>query len=280
MDNFKPIALSGKNIVFIGGGNMATAIIDGLLSVNHAYQLNLTLGVSDKHLPILANFAQKGVRTAIPNDVHTLTQDADIIVLAVKPQVIDEVAPTLVSLVADKLILSIMAGVSTQRLSSLLGTSKVVRCMPNLPASIGCGATGLFAPTHINQTDKETIFAIMSCVGMSAWVSDEDHLHAITAVAGSSPAYFFYALEAMIAQAVNMGLDHGTAKHMACMSLIGAGELALVSDDIATLRTQVTSKGGTTQAALDTLQAHHFQQALSEAMIACAKRSDELGKLF
>lgn len=280
MDNFNPLALHHKNIVFIGGGNMAGAIIDGLLSANQQHQLGLSLGVSDKNPPKLASFAKKGVLTATPDDVHTLTKNADVIVLAVKPQVMQEVAPTLCDLVQDKLILSVMAGIATERLSLWLGTSRIVRCMPNLPASIGRGATGLFAPPNISQTDKNIAFAIMSCVGFTAWVASEEHLHAITAVAGSSPAYFFYALEAMIDQAVKMGLDRTTAKQMACMSLIGAGELALSSDDIGKLRTQVTSKGGTTQEALNTLQQHDFQHALSNAMMACAKRSDELGKLF
>lgn len=280
MDNFNPTALLGKNIVFIGGGNMATAIIDGLLSANATHHLNLTLGVSDTNPQKLDEFAKKGIRTATPDDAHTLIKDADVIVLAIKPQVMGDVASTLAPFVADKFILSVMAGIPTERLSHWLGTARVVRCMPNLPASIGCGATGLFAPADITPDDKDTAFAIMNCVGVSAWVSYEQDLHAITAVAGSSPAYFFYALEAMIDEAVKMGLDHDTAKQMACMSMIGAGELALASDDIATLRTQVTSKGGTTAKALQALDEHHFQDALSHAMTACAIRSDELGKLF
>lgn len=280
MDHFNPNALRHKNIVFIGGGNMASAIIDGLLSANDKHQLGLTLGVSDKHPTKLDAFAKKGVRTTIADDARALIQMADVIILAIKPQVASEVLPALSADVANKLILSVMAGIPVARLSTWLNTHHVIRCMPNLPASIGYGATGLFAPTHLTQADKDTAFAIMSCVGISAWVAQEEHLHAITAVSGSSPAYFFYALEAMIAQAVSMGLDPDTAKQMACMSLIGAGQLALASDDISALRVQVTSKGGTTEQALNTLQNHHFQQALSEAMMACTKRSVELGNLF
>lgn len=280
MDTKTAQALANKNIVFIGGGNMTSAIMDGLLSANDTHQLNLVLGVSDKNPPKLAIFAQKGVRTATPDTAHTLMASADVIVLSVKPQAMKEVAPTLAPFVADKLILSVMAGIPTERLALWLGTDKIVRCMPNLPASIGCGATGLFAHDAISTGDKDTACAIMASTGMTAWVRQEDDLHAITAVAGSAPAYFFYVLEAMTEKAVAMGLDKDTAQQMACMSMIGAGKLAMTADDIAHLREQVTSKGGTTAQAIATLTHHDTKTAFGNAMDACANRSRELGEIF
>ncbi|MDO4897531.1 MAG: pyrroline-5-carboxylate reductase [Moraxella sp.] len=280
MHHINAQALMGKNIVFIGGGNMASAIIDGLLSASDRLSLGLVLGVSDKNPPKLDHFAKKGIKTATPDIAHTLISSADVVVLAVKPQVMNDVAPSLAPFVAGKLVLSVMAGIPTERLTSWLGTDTIIRCMPNLPASIGYGATGLFADDAISQADKDTACAIMDCVGMTAWVAQECDLHAITAVAGSAPAYFFYVLEAMIDKAISMGLDKDTAQKMACMSLIGAGQLALPCDDIARLREQVTSKGGTTAQALATLCHHDVQGAFGQAMDACAKRSVELGEIF
>lgn len=280
MDTKTAQALANKNIVFIGGGNMTSAIIDGLLSAEHHHKLGMVLGVSDKNPPKLAVFAQKGVRTATPDTAHILMASADVIVLSVKPQAMKEVAPTLTPFLADKLILSVMAGIPTKRLFAWLGTDKVIRCMPNLPACIGCGATGLFAHDAINQDDKNTAHAIMASTGLTTWVSQEDDLHAITAVAGSAPAYFFYVLEAMTEKAVAMGLDKDTAQQMACMSMMGAGKLAMTADDIAHLRQQVTSKGGTTAQAIATLAHHDTKTAFGNAMDACANRSRELGEIF
>lgn len=270
--------LAGKNIVFIGGGNMASAIIEGLLSLKNAHALNLTLAVSDKNPQKLEVFASKGLDIATPDIAHTLIQRADVVVLAVKPQAMNEIHPMLAPHLKNKLIISVMAGIPTTRLQSWFKSSPIIRTMPNLPACIGDGATGLFADDTISQPHKDIAHAIMSSVGMSAWVAHEDDLHAITAVAGSAPAYFFYVLEAMVDKAVLMGLDKNTAQQMACMSMIGAGRLAMHSDDIANLRQQVTSKGGTTAQALEVLMQHHIQGAFKDAMDACAKRSIELGQ--
>ena len=269
--------LADKNIVFIGGGNMASAIIEGLLTLKNAHALNLTLGVSDKNSSKLQTFAQKGLQTATPDVAHTLIQRADVVILAVKPQAMSEVHPTLAPHLKGKLVISVMAGIPIKRLLTWFD-APIIRTMPNLPACIGYGATGLFAGDEVSQPHKDIAFAIMSSVGISAWVLKEDDLHTITAVAGSAPAYFFYVLEAMTAQAVAMGLDKETAQQMACMSMIGAGKLAMNSDDIASLRQQVTSKGGTTAKALDTLMHHDTQGAFKEAMKACAERSIELGQ--
>lgn len=273
MNNFQ--SLQGKTIVFIGGGNMARAIIMGLLSAKQRHHLDLTVGVSDHNDEKLADFAKLGVLTATPDTAHELIKMADVVVLAVKPQVIVEVAPSLAPYLGDKLVLSVLAGVSVAKLSGLLGTSNIVRTMPNLPASIGAGATGLFA--GVSDDQKAIATAIMASSGITVWVQQEELLHAVTAVAGSAPAYFFYVMEHMVEQAVSMGLSADDAKLLASQSLIGAGLLAKEGDP-ATLRTQVTSKGGTTAQALAVLGETEVGKSFAKAMQACADRSRELGQ--
>lgn len=275
--NFKH--LNGKNIVFIGGGNMARAIVQGLLNAKQTYELDLSVGVSDKNAPKREAFAVQGVAVASPESAHTLIAHADVVVLAFKPQVAKEVAPSLAPHLADKLVLSVMAGIGVDKLSEYFGTSRIVRAMPNLPASIGKGATGLYA--NVSETDKALAQAVMASTGLTVWVDDEAKLHAVTAVAGSAPAYFFYVLEAMIEKACQMGLDADDAKRLAVASMIGAGELVNASaDSPATLREQVTSKGGTTAMAIQTFNEEGVNIAFGKAMQACYERSAELGQLF
>ncbi|WP_066803742.1 pyrroline-5-carboxylate reductase [Moraxella oblonga] len=269
--------LNGKNIVFIGGGNMARAIVEGLLSAKASFGLDLTVGVSDKNTHKRDEFAKKGVLVADPQNAHTLIAGADVVVLCVKPQVAKEVAPSLLPYLFDKLILSVMAGIGVDKLSRYFGSHKIVRAMPNLPASVGHGATGLFA--NVGDDDKMLAQLIMASVGLTVWVDDEDKLHAVTAVAGSAPAYFFYILEAMIDKARQMGLDADDAKRLAVASMIGAGHLANTHDVVA-LRQQVTSKGGTTAMAIEVFDQKEMSNIIGTAMQACYDRSDELGKLF
>lgn len=272
MQNFD--ALHDKTIVFIGGGNMAGAIISGLLNAKASHQLALTLGVTDTDPQKLANFAKQGVLTATADNASDLIQKADVVVLAIKPQSLTEVAPTIAPFLQDKLVLSILAGVSIEKLSQQLGTDCIVRSMPNLPANIGRGATGLFSTTHTTQ--KQIAEQIMQSCGVVIWVDDENLLHAVTAVAGSAPAYFFYIIEHMTQEAVNMGLDKTQAQLLASQSMIGAGLLAKDGDP-SVLRSQVTSKGGTTAMAIQALEDQNVGQAFAQAMQACAKRSQELG---
>lgn len=282
--------LQGKSIVFIGGGNMAGAILSGLITANTQHALELTLGVSDRNKSKLTAFATQGIQTTYPDTAHTLIDIADVVVLAVKPQVFANVAPTLAPYIADKLILSVMAGISTTKLTKDLmqglppktpqsDTLRLVRSMPNLPASIGMGATGLYASDAINNTDKMICDAIMASIGVTMWTENEDELHAVTAVAGSAPAYFFYILQAMIDKAAQMGLDESAAKSLAIATMSGAAALAKTGD-IPTLCQQVTSRGGTTAAALQVLTEHDVANTIGQAMQACAKRSAELGELF
>ena len=275
MNNFH--TLCGKTIVFIGGGNMANAIIDGLLLANQTHHLGLVIQVSDPDITKRDAFAQKGVEMVLLSDAPKILTAADIVVLAIKPQVVESVAEDIAPYIADKLIVSILAGVSTQRLSELFNSDTIVRCMPNLPASIGVGATGLFAFNKVSAEYKAQAAAILQSCGIAVWVNDETLLHVVTAVSGSSPAYFFYMLEAMVEKAVQLGLDEQTAKLLAVQSLIGAGFLAK-DDDLAVLRQKVTSKGGTTQAAIDAFEAQNFAKIVDNAMQACVNRSQELAK--
>ncbi len=272
-------ALNGKTVVFIGGGNMAGAMIEGLLCTKKTHDLTLNIGVSEKCPDKQEVFAKKGLMTTTPEMAHTLINQADVVVLAVKPQMLHEVAPSLAPHLADKLVLSVLAGVPSAVLSNTLACNQVVRAMPNLPAAIGQGATGLYADEGVNQASQDVCTAIMSSCGLVAWVHDEAHLHAVTAVAGSAPAYFFYVLEHMIAQATAMGLSAEDAHRLAVQSMVGAGELAR-NGDPHTLRENVTSKGGTTAEALASLQDDDVGNAFRRAMMACYERSVTLGQLF
>lgn len=271
--------LSAKKITFIGGGNMANAIIDGLLKQKHDQGLDFQIAVSDRNEPKRAAFIAKGVQAVSPDEVSAVVSDADVVVLSVKPQVMQQVCGELIPHLSGQLVLSVAAGLTVDALSAWLGGhQRVVRSMPNLPSAIGLGATGLYAK-DVSEMDKELASAIMSASGLVAWLDDETLMHAVTAVAGSAPAYFFYVLENMIEQAVAMGLPPEQAKSLAIQSLIGAGELAKTADP-AVLRTQVTSKGGTTAAALSVFAEQGMGQILQDGMKACAHRSRELGELL
>ncbi|OOS05301.1 pyrroline-5-carboxylate reductase [Moraxella cuniculi DSM 21768] len=277
MANFE--VLNGKTISFIGGGNMARAIIDGLLKAKQDNKLDLCLCVSDNNEDKRHAFASKGVEAVTPDKSPSIISKADVVVLAVKPQVMRQVATTVAPYLTNQLVLSVAAGLSVATLSQMLGDyQQIVRCMPNLPASKGFGASGLFAD-NASEKDRAMAQAVMQASGMVSWVTDEALLHAVTAVAGSAPAYFFYVLEHMIDKAVQMGLERADAQALAVQSMQGAAVLAQ-DNNPAVLREQVTSKGGTTAAALASLYEHKVGEAFAEAMQACSDRSAELGHML
>lgn len=267
--------LQGKVITFIGGGNMATALIDGLLSVSQRDGLGLTIQVSDPNQDNLANLAKKGIVTSLPSQANKLMASSDVVVLAVKPQVMSEVVAEIREFFGNQLIISVAAGVNIEKLSHMTGSQRVVRTMPNLPATVGFGATGLYCT--LGDDDKKLASAIMGASGVTAWVDKEDDLNAVTAVAGSAPAYFFYVLEHMIDKAVAMGLDRDDAKALAVQTMQGAAIMSK-SEDVAELRAKVTSKGGTTHAAITAMQSAQVGEHIANAMQACYDRSVELGK--
>lgn len=268
--------LQQKTVMFIGGGNMASALIDGLLKAKVSHQLDLTICVSDPNQANLDKFTAKGVQVTTPDKAMDLLTHSDVVVLAVKPQVMASVCADIRAFLADKLVISIAAGLSVASLSAMVGHTRIVRTMPNLPATVGLGATGLFAD-GVADSDKALALAIMSASGIGVWVDKEDDLHSVTAVAGSAPAYFFYMLEQMTTQAVAMGLPKKAAHDLAVQTMQGAAVMAKDNDPQA-LRAKVTSKGGTTHAAIVYLDDHHVNDHIQGAMQACAKRSIELGQ--
>ena len=218
------------------------------------------------------------------NNHETLQQD--VVVLSVKPQLMQIVCKQLAESenVAAPLYISIAAGIRTADIARWLGADvALVRCMPNTPALIQCGATALFANRSVNDSQKQLAEAILQAVGLSAWVAEEDLLDAVTAVSGSGPAYFFLLIEAMQKTAVALGLDHETASQLTLQTALGAARMASESSLTAEeLRARVTSRGGTTAAAIASFELDHFHDNVSKALHAAYNRSrelaDELGK--
>ena len=268
-----------KLIAFIGGGNMAQAIVFGLLK--QAYPADKII-VCDPNEEKRDLFAQKGVRTSTDN-VATVAQ-AEVVLLAVKPQVLADVCAPLSAVdFSDKLLISIAAGISVARLIALLPTAHaVVRVMPNTPALVGEGMAGLFAAKNTSENDRTLAQDLLSAVGKTLWVASEEHMHAVTAASGSSPAYFFQFLEAMQQGLIEMGLSAENARELVQQAMLGSAKMVVENPqiDLSTLRQNVTSKGGTTAAALNVLDQHQFNDIVQQAMQACVARSKEMETLF
>lgn len=263
-------------IAFIGGGNMATALIAGL-----AGQLTGagSLHVVDPDTEALERLAsQFGVSTAASVDVQVGA--ADLVVLAVKPQQMREVAASLKPhLGAQPLVLSIAAGIRIADLGRWLGGyTRIVRAMPNTPALIAMGITGLVAGSEVDEVQRQAADKVMRAVGRTVWLKDEGLIDPVTAVSGSGPAYVFYFLEAMQQAALEMGLDAEQGRQLAVATFTGAAQLAAQSGDpVEVLRQRVTSKGGTTHAAIASMEAAGVKEAIVAAMKAAAARGRELG---
>ncbi|MFC4932024.1 pyrroline-5-carboxylate reductase [Massilia sp. GCM10023247] len=261
------------NIAFIGGGNMATALIAGL-----AKQPENRFHVVDPNPEALARLAADyGAGTATAIDAELAS--ADVIVLAVKPQQMREVAAALAPHVGPQLVLSIAAGIRGADLSRWLGGhGAIVRAMPNTPALIRQGITGMVALPGVSEGQRAAADAVLRAVGQTVWLEDEALIDPVTAVSGSGPAYVFYFLEAMQAAASEMGLDAEQGKQLALATFAGATELAAQSGEpLELLRQRVTSKGGTTHAAISSMEAAGVKAAIVEAMKAAAARGRELG---
>ena len=261
---------TSKIIAFIGGGNMAQALIGGLLAEGTPATM---INVAEPVAELRELLAVRGV-----NVYATATEaavDADVIVLAVKPQIIQTVLQELALHIAKKLVISIAAGVTVATLSEgLAGHRRIVRAMPNTPALVQTGATGLYASTDVDQDDRERATNILSAAGLVLWVDDESLMHAVTAVSGSGPAYFFYLMEAMIKAGVAQGLDEKTAKALTLQTALGAAQMAIISGDNPTkLRTNVTSPNGTTAAAIEHLDGQQVSQHIIDALAAAGQRS-------
>ncbi|MEJ1966423.1 MAG: pyrroline-5-carboxylate reductase [Gammaproteobacteria bacterium] len=269
-----------EKLAFLGGGNMGRALIGGLLQQGTRPE---AIAVGEAYEPSRAALAKDLGVTATADNAAAVA-NATIIVLAVKPQdagaVLAPLAPALQK--THPLLISVCAGLKVATLESWAGSRiAVVRTMPNRPAFVGAGATGLFAPPSVGATDRSRAEAVMRAAGEVVWVSDESHIDAVTALSGSGPAYFFYFAELMAQAGVDLGLDAEVARRLAVATLHGAGMLAHSSDgDLARLRAEVTSKGGTTEAALKVMIAADLRGIVGRAMDAAARRGVELATQF
>jgi pyrroline-5-carboxylate reductase len=262
-------------ITFIGGGNMAAAIIGGLVRD----------GFDAKHVNIIEPLAtargqlaqQFGVGTA--GSISELTMLGEVVVLAVKPQQMRAAVQALGPRLQQQVVLSIAAGLRVADLARWLGGyARIVRCMPNTPALIGAGITAACAPADLAAGHRAAVERILKAIGKVVWVDDEGQLDAVTAVSGSGPAYVFYFMEALRDAARELGLPAATAAELTLETVLGAAKLAAGSaDDVSVLRERVTSKGGTTAAALNSMAADHVKEAIARAVNAATERSRELG---
>ena len=265
-------------ISFIGGGNMATALIGGLAGKLTA---GANIHVIDVNADALRRLQQQfGVTTA--PQIDTTLASSDVIVLAVKPQQMKDVATQLQAHVSSQLVLSIAAGIRAIDLSRWLkGHKAIVRTMPNTPALIGQGITGMAAMAGVSEQQRAAADAIMRAVGATVWLSDEALIDPVTAVSGSGPAYVFYFIEAMQQAAQEMGLSAEQGNALAMATFVGASQLAAQSaEPVSMLRDRVTSKGGTTYAALTSMESSGVKEAIVRAMKAAAQRGRELGEEF
>jgi len=263
------------NIVFIGGGNMAAAIIGGLVGQGRPPSMLQAVDVLPEARSRLAQ--QFGIRTS--SDPAAAASSADCIVLAVKPQQMREVAAALAPTLKKQLVISIAAGIRGSDLARWLGGhAAIVRAMPNTPALVAAGITGLHALPGVSDRQRSDAEAVLSAVGSTFWVNEESALDAVTAVSGSGPAYVFYFIEALEQAARELGLPADIARQSALQTFAGAVKLAVAGDaDPATLRARVTSKGGTTERAIGALDEAQVKAAFVRAVRAAAERSAELG---
>ena len=269
--------MSEENLTigFIGAGNMASALIDGLLA--NGWQPE-HIHASDTNTETLAALANKGINTSTDN--KTIISNSSTVILAVKPQVLADVLKPLHDTLCtnDCLLVSIAAGVAMDSLQHWSHPKQaIVRCMPNTPALVQTGASALFSNPHCSDLQKSAAENLLSAVGIVCWLEKEADMDAVTALSGSGPAYFFLLMEAMQEAAVSLGLDARTAELLCQQTALGAARLAQSSDvDVSELRRRVTSPGGTTEAALQQFASEDFNAMVGRALEKAADRSREL----
>ena len=262
---------------FIGGGNMGSALIRGLLARGLAPQkISVGEAVAERRAALANEF---GVRAT--GDNREAVRGADVIVLAVKPQDMAATVRSFEDALRPRLplVLSIAAGIRLADIADWCGAGvPVVRAMPNRPALNGAGASALFAPAGLSAEHRALAEQVLGASGTTVWVSDENALDVVTALSGSGPAYFFLLAELMTDAAVELGLTRDSARELAIQTMFGSGRMARDSDgDLARLRAEVTSKGGTTEAALRTFEASNLRGIVAAALRAAAHRAGELG---
>jgi len=263
-------------ICFIGAGNMATSLIGGLIT--NRYQAT-QITACDINVDQLQHLQQR-FQINISQDNLACAGAAEIVLLAVKPQVMRAVCEALSTLPPNpqQLFVSIAAGVPASAIDAWLGGGRtIVRCMPNTPSLLQLGATGLFANAQVSAAQRESAALVMQAVGISIWVDKESDLDAVTAISGSGPAYFFYFIELLEAAGVELGLPRETAASLARQTALGAASMAL-DEDVVKLRAQVTSRKGTTEQAILSFQQNQLGQLVNEATAAAHRRSLELAQ--
>ena len=274
MANIVMASAVNSNICFIGGGNMAQALIGGLISRGLP---PTRITVSDPVEQIRQLLQEKDIHVTQDNVVAI--QNADVVVLAVKPQVLATVLRPLKGLLSDKLVISIIAGAEIQTISNLIDSNRIVRVMPNTPALVQTGAHGIYANDVVGASDRELTSQILAATGLTIWVNSEAQIDAVTAVSGSGPAYFFYLMESMIRAGKNLGLDEKVATALTLQTALGAAQMAITSSNTPSeLRKNVTSPNGTTQAALEVFDRAQISQNIQSALAAAQKRSQELAQ--
>ena len=265
-----------STLAFIGGGNMAGAIFGGLLRDGWpAASISVVEPWAEQRARIAS--AWPGVRVLVAADASLAT--AELVIWAVKPQIFAEAAAPCAPFIGGALHLSVMAGIRSDALVRASGSERVVRAMPNTPALIGQGIAGLFARAAVSAADRAAVEAVLAPTGQLLWLEHEAQLDAVTALSGSGPAYVFFFLEAMMDAAEQMGLTREQGRLLAQATFAGATALAMQSDESpATLRERVTSKGGTTFAAIASMERDGVRAAFIEALLAAQARAEALGR--
>lgn len=272
--------MSNNHLAVLGGGNMGRALIGGLLRRGTRPE-HIRVG---EHFEAARSVLSRDLGIQATHDNTAAVESASLIVLAVKPQDAQSVLVPLQPLLQRNrpLVVSVVAGIRLAALEQWCGAGvPVVRAMPNRPALVGAGATGLVAPPHVDAAHREQAQRVMQAVGEVVWVATEDQLDVVTALSGSGPAYFFLLAELMIQGAIDLGLDPAAASRLALATLQGSGQLAGSGDgDLVRLRAEVTSKGGTTEAAVRVLHGADLRGIMARAIDAAARRSRELAAQF
>jgi pyrroline-5-carboxylate reductase len=270
--------MSQTRIAFIGAGNMASALIGGLIADGTAKD---SIIASDPNTDQRSHLHDSYGICTVDNNAEAIS-DADVVVLAVKPQLLQQVCNELSSHLKVKhcLIVSIAAGIRCSTISKWLNSDlPIVRCMPNTPAMLQVGATGLYATDNVSNEQRDQAERILRAVGITLWVNEEVDIDSVTAVSGSGPAYYFLMMEAMQAAAEKLGLPAETAKLLTLQTALGAARMALESqDNPATLRQKVTSPGGTTEQAILTFEENGLRDIFEQAMTAARDRSISLSE--
>lgn len=267
-----------KTISFIGAGNMATSLIGGLIADGYDPNKIWASNPNQEKLDAL----KKSFAIHVTQNNHEAAEKADVLILSVKPQVLKSVALELTNIIKKNhpLIISVAAMIPVAHLEKWFGNKvAIVRCMPNTPALVQTGASGLFANHYVTEEQKSLAESIMRAVGVTVWIEKEEQMDIVTALSGSGPAYFFYLMELMQSNAEKLGLPKEKAKLLILQTALGAARLALETpEDLLTLRRQVTSPGGTTERAFEILQQANLEKWIYDAMNAAKNRAEELAE--